>query len=495
MSFYTAADQKRIHFIILVSGAALFIVYVLAFPSLEYFWDPSVKWFQILDLLDRGWGDISCKYPAAPFDPDFRFSPIPYTTGIGGRCFYWFPFQLSYVLAPLYKLFGVWSVPIFQQVMSFVVLYGIVEFAGRLEFSCAKTTAAILLFRFGTANAAAVHNLEDHTITQALAVGSMVIGLGGNRVSLAAAGALIGLSFGFRQETILLAPFILAALWWMRRAHAPLGVVDILIFGFSTALSLSIQLALNHVLVGHMLGLRAVHGPHLDFWNVTMHVRRAAGHLFWEWPWLPNGMLFQMPLLVLVPWNLRRTSRSPTAVGLVILVLALLPLLWISPGGGPHIGYRFAQPIVPFLILLALRPIHWTAIGVVRKALVCVSFAFSILVAGGVAAFGSRVYKGYKDAEAELRSLPGGIIILRDSETWAALGRLYREKPVMQIVDDKDVVTALDRIRMRAPTDVIFVKSTMVNSGSVVPPGLRTDARGRGRLFEWAVLHVQGTAR
>ncbi len=493
MHSFSATEQNRLHFLILGTGALVFIAYTVAFPGLQYFWDPSVKWFQILDLIDKGFADISCTYPAAAYDPDFRFIPVPYTAVIDGRCFYWFPFQLSYVLGPLHKLFGVWSVPIFQQGMTLVVLYGMVELAGRLDLSFLKTAAAIVLFRFGTANAAALHNLEDHTITQALTMGALIVGLCGGRGAWALAGGFIGLAFGFRQETIVLAPFVFASLWWMRtwttlpEKSSP-WILTAASFWIACFLCLGSQLALNAVFVGHPLGLRALHGPHLDFWNVTLHVRRAVAHFAVEWPWLPNGMLFQMPLLALVPFNLRRDQRTPSAVGLIVLSAALLPLLWISPGGGPHIGYRFAQPLVPILILLALRPVEWERLGLPRRALIVAVFVFSILIALGVSAFGTRVYKGYVDVQGELRTLPGDVIVLRDNETWAALGRLYRERPVMQVTREDDIPAAMRSLIAGGAHSVVLVKSTMVNSGSVAPAGLTVSERGRGRLVEWALV-------
>ncbi len=513
MHAFNGKERFTLHAFIWGGSLLLFVIYAWALPDFRFFWDPSVKWFQILDLLRHNYQDISCAYPARKLDPEFRHMPMAYVSVVGGECRYWFPYALAYVFAPAHQVLGVWSVPLLQHGFSIFILYAMAIVCARLGLSFRATLAALLLFRLGTANLNSVANLEDHVVSAAIFMGAVLICL---RVPASAvgngpgetsrtrpvlcwwAGLLVGCSFAVRPEMAAVGPFLGLALF-MTASERRIGFARAIALGAGFALSLGVFLALNQALVDHPLGLRALDPVNrIAYTDIGARLGRAAAHLFLAPEWWLNGLLLQMPLLLAVAFNLRgdlrRASGGDTATFLLVTCAVLLPLLYVSPFGGPHIGFRFGTFLYPLLIPLALRAFRGARkpARVLAAVLICYSIVLTVPLAG----YGVVVYRGYLKTHRELKALPADAVILRDDIMWHALSDHYYERPILRVLKDDDVALILERMRSRGMGRVLFARSAArPPRGPLVPAALRAkvNRRGKSAVLDWAILEIAPT--
>lgn len=216
MSFFSYKERLLLHLFIAGSALILFSQIRITIPDLHFFHDGGVKWQQLESLSGTGNLTGSCRYTGRPFDPGFRFFDKTVGTVRNGRCLYFFSRIIAILFLPAYRLGGVVGIQIFQHLLSVLILYLMVNLAGRLDLTFPSTLAALIFFRFATSNLLVLNNLEEHTASTALFLAACTLAIGARRpLHLFVSGILIGGCFSLRPEmglTVILFPVAVGTL-------------------------------------------------------------------------------------------------------------------------------------------------------------------------------------------------------------------------------------------------------------------------------------------
>ena len=472
---YTKKQNLILYGFVLLSAPAIYLFYILTLPELHFFGDPLLKWTQIQDLIAHNYQSIACVYPSRDLDPEMRFFPLASWSIKEGACYYWFPYILSYVFAPAYELLGNYGIPVLQHLFSISILMCMISFAKRLRMSFSITLAALVLFRFGTANFMNVHDLEDHTISVAFfCVGLVLILRGGNTVF--PGGFLSALPLGVRPEVGLMGLFLfLGYLVYKKQVlftpqagkQGTFRIITnfreplLLVLGFF--LGITLIFLLNYNFTGHALGMRMSDPGLTRSYSPAFRLKGMLGYLFISWPFIFQGLLFQMPLLLLAPFNLKIKENKGLTGFFLALGLALIPLSLIRPEAMPTAGFRFAGLLYPVLILLALNPIDkkYFTLNKTKKIVFSLLYLQSPLMLAFSLTYGVLIYKNFLQIHSQIRNINTEHVIIRDHIVWAATAELFYTKKILKAMSDEDFTEVLKCLKDKNVMRVTVIKARL----------------------------------
>ena len=473
---YTRRQNRILYAFIILSSLLIYLYYYFSLPELHFFSDTFIKWAQVQDLIQKDYKSIACIYPGKAVDPGYEFFTQPYWSLKAGQCYYWFPYLLAYVFAPAFQLLGAHGILLLQHLLSAFILFAMISLARRLGFSYQMNLLALVLFRFGTANLTNLGILEDHIISIAIFVAGLLVILN-KGAYVGPGGFIIALATGFRPEIGLMGLFLPVGYGFFIKDNFRDKISDrggliarltpfkeplTLALGFG--LGLFVIFWLNFYLTGHILGLRVedrrLIGPH----TFPARLSGMFEYLIFTKTFFFKGLLFQMPLLLLIPFNLRIKQRRPLIGYFLILISAIIPLALIMPDSGPYLGFRFAGMLYPILILLALNPLDKGYFFVTRtkKIFFCIAYAHSIVMAILLLIFGHFIYAGNMKVYKILGKLEPEYVILKDNATWGSIEDLYYKKKFLQVTDESKTLALLKRLRHNGVKRVAIVQTTLL---------------------------------
>ena len=446
--------------------------------SAPFFGDADYKWRQIQDLLTLGPFDISCRYPARLLDPDLRlFTDSNPVVNAGGRCYYLYPYGLSFLFAPAVWLAGKAGVFALQQMLSAGILILMIVLGRRLSLSAPQILVSLVLFRLGTGNLLQGVDLEEHTASTAVYLTACVIALfARTHISLFLGGMLAGLGFLLRPELAILGPALPLSLYWANRSEqSSFAKRSWISFALGLALCLGLLSFLNYMAVGHPLGIKAFDPLHAVDWNT-----RAPGilrNLFFHPRFVTNGLLFHMPLLALLLVYARARNRREASGALrffLVQVAVCLPVLLVV---SPHLptaaaGFRFAAFLYPVMILLVVRLLPSVREQPVWGTLGLLAAGVSVIVSIGLFAVGLAIDRGFRQMHATLRDHRTPVIIVRDQFAQQPIATLFFESQVVFAAENHEVLRIIGAARARGLGEVLVVRHSLAGGGPLLPKGM-----------------------
>jgi hypothetical protein len=292
-------------------------------------------------LWDRG------HYPLAP----------PFAYEIAGHQIFGLPLPFPAASAPFYLLLGyrgLYAIPFLSLVALAHVVRVLARRIGLAPAPAALFLSSLLLASFVPLYSAMFWEHLPATVLAFAGVAGIVSTMTGpvRARSMAAAGALAGLSSWLRPEGLLL--LAAASLVWLPMARSAGRMRAWAAFTLSGGFVAGAFLALNGWLYGHPLG---AHAFQVLLTNEPLSARIARG--FGLMPRLAGDLLAYAPMAALVPvLGLRAFLTGRTRADDIVrfastlagLFLLFLPFV-VPNEGGLQWGPRFAMPIVPVACL------------------------------------------------------------------------------------------------------------------------------------------------
>lgn len=376
------------------SAAYALVAFLLLRHGASWSPDQAVRWVQVEAL--RRTGRLDVPYPAADLDPGGRFFPAGpwFHFQRGGRHYLSYLPYFPALTAPLYGFLG----PAGLVVLPALAGLGAVAVTGWFLGGRAPGTEGWAAVALGLGSPLVLYaaSFWDHSLAVLLAaVGCALVvrGLGSGRVrDPAAAGAVVGLGFWFRNEVYVLAAAMLGSWLLVAPRHRIGGALR---FALGAGAAASPVWALNAWLFGHPLGYKgaslvasraeavaeAVLGEGTDWLTQRLLVAYyqlvntdfyglTYGHL--------RGSLLVTAAFVLgaafMGLGVRRSSgRAVVAGALVAIGAALAVFVARTPVSG-------LLPAAPFLVLASLpgRRERWE----VYLWGVCALFTIGVILTG-----------------------------------------------------------------------------------------------------------------
>jgi hypothetical protein len=305
---------------LLLLTALLALAVMLSLPD-DAFWitDCGNKFLLTSNLVKKDYRDFSLDYPGRELDPELVLNPIsrPFSVTRDGRIYSIYPPLFSFVSAPVFAFAGfrgllilplLGSLAVMLVVRKIALLYGLsplqASLAGLASFWC--TPCLFYTFCFW-----------EHTLANACVLGSVLLLLKApaarKNLPLFLSGAVIGLGIGLRDELILTATAILAALLMERSRRR----VSLLLLPAGALAALVPVLFFQEWAVGSALGFH------------------TEGYLRASQAWVFSGPAGILKERLLVAWNLLGAVPAGTPVAVAYTGL-FLGLCILSLRGGKH---------------------------------------------------------------------------------------------------------------------------------------------------------------
>ena len=487
----TRTERAWLLSFVCASSAALLVFALLWGGSAPFFGDADYKWRQIEDLLALGPTDISCRYPARDLDLGLGlFTASNPVVVRAGRCFYLYPFALSFVMAPSVWLGGKSGVFVTQQLLSATVMALMIWFGRRLRMSGVRILLSLVLFRFGTGNLLQSVDLEEHTASTVFYLAGAALALcARSRGPVFVAGVVAGAAFLFRPELSISGVLLPVSLAWAR-SDEPDGRTRKAWLPLLSGLGLSLTFfaLLNYRLVGHPLGIKA-----FDPLHAVDLSTRAAGivrNVFFHPVFVTNGLLFHMPLLLFLAAYARRRNRAgpqgPTVRYLCAQIALGLPVLLVVAPSLPTAaaGFRFAAFLYPVMILLVVRLLPSIQIRPVWGTVGLLMAGVSVALTVGLCRVGLVVEREFRNMNALLRAEKAPVMIIRDRLAQQAVSSLFFETRIVFAGEDSDVVRIVADAGRKRLGEVAVVRHVLGNQAGILPeavakrPGVRVFRSG-----------------
>ena len=490
MDFYKRREWYIIHALLFISGAFLFFFYLAGFYEFgepAYFWDSSIRWRMVGDLIENGFTDFSVIYPARDLDPGMEFFPADYMSKLGDKGYSWFSPYTSFLFAPFYYIPGGFGPALLQQLLHLGILYLMVLIGGRLRLPFYFLIGSLLLFRFGTAQVFMLADIESHTVAAFFLLLGIYLGAfhesksppsfrglkGESRTPFSGlsllGGVFAGLAFAFRPETlvaIIILPLLIyffsptgipgkdadEELKVMRRRRAQTVLRGSLF-------SLLIIMYANLSLYENFLGVKAALDPAHDLPDAWLaHLLNMPRVLFFDSLFISNGFFFQAPLAFAAIYTLFRSPEEERETFLYMRLaggffICLPALAFLTPAslGGPYIGFRFAYFLYPLMILLALKHISLSLktnnFRFPKRLGYSVLYLWSIILSFAFMAVSNVVYKDYYRIYTGLKKTNSSVLIVRDTYITAALYDEFYRRPTLLIKEGSKIAPMIKKLK------------------------------------------------
>jgi hypothetical protein len=208
-----ASSHGRILLAAIVVGYGILGLWLLA-PEAVYTGDIGVKYVQARALASHGFSSLDLPYPGEFMDPGREFFPFrpPFIMTAGGSTQTIFPPVATVIQAVAARAAGIRGLILVSIVSAGVILWA----AWKLTPAPNGRAVLVALGLGGPLWFYAVCGME-HAPAVALSTAAFVAARGGARLSPAFAGALVGAAATLRDESLLVLPGLLFALWIWRR--------------------------------------------------------------------------------------------------------------------------------------------------------------------------------------------------------------------------------------------------------------------------------------
>lgn len=321
-------------------------------------------------------------YPVAP----------PFAYEANGQAFSTFPFLFSLLTAPFYALFGEVGLHIIPVLAMWAIWIRFWQIGLRAAWDAASISLGLFALIFASPLSLYSSTYSEHTLAVALAFWGVSALLYPRKkvlllrhlpgVRLISSGVLVGLSVWFRPEMlgIAIALSFIVCLGWLLpkwRLITPLSAADVFLFLGSLICTVSIFLAVNYAIYGHVFGLYGLLiANRFDAIAPFQQIKDSySGLLLGFWRYFPIALLVGVAALCSPEFkraSLKTTNRfkgfktpnvekigivsliqnEPLAGRTLMLVGVLLalaaPWLWAIPTGRQW-GLGIYLGLVPFL--------------------------------------------------------------------------------------------------------------------------------------------------
>ena len=504
---------KLVGLTLVVAALAYGMAAWLVRPDLG-FWSPdsSIRYVQLVSLLQRRFERVDAVYPAVTLDPQARFYPVSpgFAVVREGKVYLAYSPYFPALAAPLYRLLGAFGLVALPLASGLLVVAVSCSWLGRRMPELGLVGGVAV----GLGTPLAVYSVVfwDHAPVAALtAAGLLVLAgdRGANRQAFLA-GALVGMATWFRNEVYVFAaaaavawalvagwrrlPRVLAGMLcgaapaWLLNWHLyghPLGLKGLagaqalaarlggterwlwsrLVAGYDLLISIENfqnatsplrapeSLGVAGVLVGSavLLRLGTANRTPASVYAVGVAVAAVAAWLVATGAGV-MGLVPAMPVLVLLGlW--RPGERAEQLIGLAA-GLYVLGVLATGSEGGLQWGPRYLLPAVPPLVWLAFSGVaraYKESSRDMRRAL-AVCAVLSVAASFGVQAVGVWRVRAQVLAgarvEAILRSVESPILVTGMEPLFRFLGYLYFDRVLMS-VEGPDELQDLARVLAR----------------------------------------------
>lgn len=319
--------------------------------------DGGLKHFQVLDFIKQNFQTLECYYPEKEIDPDLKFIPWRGTFFlhiIDNKCYYVFPFYLTFLLTPLHLIFGTvgeYLLPLFGFIWTVWLLW---LWSDKLSLTKENRIYFLLYFGLGTgllhyAFLLSETNVNSAMLNTAFYLTWRSIHEKSDRLFLASA-LLLGLAVYLRQESLIVG-ILLVGFCFLTRTKTflqSLGFLSIYLF------LIGLWAFVNGKIFGNPLGLRGVEQvtAAADPEFISKRIR-----MFYEF-FLHGrdnvGLFLSSPLLVLIPFYIRKwktLDRGFLPIFLTAVAFVLILPFAVVNYQGVGWGTRFALSMTPVLLL------------------------------------------------------------------------------------------------------------------------------------------------
>jgi len=321
---------------VLVAAAWSVIGFVVLSPDTLYSGDLGVNYVQTRSLIKHQYRSMSLVYPGAVIDPSGRFFPFrpPFilATAVDVQGIY--PPIIALSQAPLVQIAGLSGLVALSVFSGVVVLW----MAGRIGNVRSEWMLPVVL---GLGTCLWFYAIEpwEHAPAAALDIAAMALAFDRRPGRALLAGLLLGMGTSLRNESILLAPGLLLAVWSAR------GRVSSLLVALAGLGSVLVGVGALDALVYHRLpGAHALHA--VSFLRGAL---KATGGMTQEVPTLQRMSLSERYDIVVHYWLISNVSNTVVLLFLVASAVAAALLRWAHSALG--------------ILLIALVVLGWSVYG------------------------------------------------------------------------------------------------------------------------------------
>ncbi len=435
------------------------------FNDLEFhfYGDSGFKWLQIEDLKSKDFSDISCSYPGNEFDPNFSLLKNSGVITIQKeKCYYLFPYALSYILYFPTLFGGQIGIIIFQHILVGFILYWMYNIGKIIKLELWKIVLSMILIRFGTSYGISVFDLEEHILSGFLftfAVYRLLIK--SNSFQIWLSGFLIGFLFLIRPETLVnlfIYAFSISYLSKNYDVKTQRSRIGYGIFGITSSI-FSICL-LNQILVNHPLGIKAFDPIH--YVSFGERISGLIRNLFFYSPFYFNPLFFQMPILAfaLLDFRFKKYIKYTPEIKFLFSFLYAIPILvLVAPTSSTYyLGLRFIYYLYPILVLLTLYVVDLGSLK--KKVLFFCLFTWSFITFLISLKVSFSIYKGYDLNYKSLQYHRQNLVLVRDIGALMSLSDLYLKGKNILVFDDLSFIEISQKVKEKYPnSDISIIQS------------------------------------
>ncbi len=443
--------MKNKNIILILITFALFLSLTILFPPSTKVGigggDTMYKAIQIRDLIYSNYSSISCHYRGKKYDPDFKY--FPYSTWLHvfperDKCYYSFPWQLTFTYLPFFLLFDMYAfylVSMLSGALLLPYLFLITEHFNSNKSIFLNLTYASFAWLL---SAAFVYSFtpNEHCLSALLLTATYYHLLKQRIGHLFMAGILLSLSVFIRIETGMFLGIIPFAYFLMNFSNLTLIKRRMLLFTVFASIPILAGLIINYFLFDNIFGLRgSIYASRDDIFFL-----QSRWDWFGEYFFTDTNSLFRIsPVFLAIAFFFKSRHReSNFKAGFLIPIFFILLMSLIHPPNAdePQYGRRFLYATYPLLAFFS--------VSFVSDLFKAKKFHFPILITFTLLSMPSQikwtnkiidVSKQYYPTEQEIlfHTKDVDFVIIRYESLVAAFAAQLYEKNIFLIKKDSDL--------------------------------------------------------
>ncbi|MBL8018720.1 MAG: glycosyltransferase family 39 protein [Leptospirales bacterium] len=429
-------------------GSVIFVFFLIFLQGdrTTQFGDFGIMYVQMTDVISTKYSTFEFQYRGRDIDPTLEFVPFrkPFLGIVRGSAYIDFPPYFPAVAAPFYQILGTGG----MYIPGFISVIGVIFLLIRIGRVCGLNSGAIAfaipLYLLGTR--VLLYNIVFHEYPIAIFLSTLSIYLllryadRGAAIDLILFGFVSALALYFRLEVIFVTIGFALAVLFADRAWFRIPGFSIL--GFF--LPFCILMGLNQYIHGHPLGLR---------FALTLDDSASLSRLYIIQETLFSklrGLVPQSPFLLLAfVVGLIEKKRTIRIAWVGLCVSAILILL-TSPNHGDHMAPRYLFGLFPLAVILSLKSIdgfrkfgNWPQ----RVALVILILlsGYSVRQTWSAFAFYAQVTEEVRSLNAFASKHAEDVLVLREYALALNLQNSFGSRKVF-LADSEHSISRLQRL-------------------------------------------------